>query len=144
MSERSRILVVDDDEQIRELTRIVLADAGFDVLTAGSGRDALRVVRDEAVDLVLLDINMPDIDGWQTLRLLNAQRADEARRALPVVMFSVKSEFRDKIVGMQEGASDYITKPFRADELIARVRKLLAAPLPSRESRDSRESPESR
>ena len=124
MSERARILVVDDDAQIRDLTRIVLADAGFDVATAGSGREALRFVRDEAVDLVLLDINMPDMDGWQTLRLL---KADEARRDLAVVMFSVKSEVRDKIVGLQEGAADYITKPFRADELVARVRKLLDA-----------------
>ncbi len=124
MTGPGRVLVVDDDAQIRDLTRIVLADAGFEVLTAASGREALRSVRDEDVDLVLLDINMPEMDGWQTLRLL---KADDARRDLPVVMFSVKSEFRDKIVGMQEGAADYITKPFRADELIARVRRLLAA-----------------
>lgn len=120
----ARVLVVDDDAQIRDLTRIVLADAGLEVICAGSGREALRCVRDEAVDLVLLDINMPDMDGWQTLRLL---KADASRSDLPVVMFSVKSELRDKIVGLQEGAADYITKPFRADELVARVRKLLAA-----------------
>ena len=137
MSERRRILVVDDDEQIRTVTRMVLADAGFDVATASSGCDALRSIRDEPVDLVLLDINMPGMDGWQTLRLL---KADDTRRALPVVVFSVKAEFRDKILGMQEGAADYITKPFRAEDLVARVRKLLdesrlegpSAPSPAR------------
>jgi DNA-binding response OmpR family regulator len=122
-----RILVVDDDADIRDLTRFVLVDAGFEVLAAPSGREALRIVRDEAVDLVLLDINMPEMDGWQTLRLM---QADDAGRRLPVVMFSVKSEFRDRIVGMQEGAADYVTKPFRADELVERLRRVLDAAHP--------------
>jgi len=104
---------------------MVLADAGFDVGTAPSGREALRVIRESPFDLVLLDINMPDMDGWQTLRLM---KADDAGRDLPVVMFSVKSELRDKTHGMQEGAADYITKPFRAEELVSRVRRILEEP----------------
>jgi len=124
LSEPRRVLVVDDDTEIRDLTRMVLARAGFEVVASASGRDALRAIRDGRYDLVLLDINMPGMDGWETLRLV---RADEALPYVPVVMFSVKSEFRDRIHGIQEGAVDYITKPFEVDELLARVRRVLDA-----------------
>jgi DNA-binding response OmpR family regulator len=117
-----RVLVVDDQEDIREMARLVLAGAGYDVVTVPSGREALRLTRTEPFDLVLLDINMPDLDGWATLRLL---RADEMQDALPVAMFSVKGEIRDKVASLQDGAIDYITKPFGVDELIARVARIL-------------------
>jgi len=120
-----RVLVVDDQDDIREMARVVLAGAGYDVETAGSGREALRTLRGAAFHLVLLDINMPDLDGWATLRLI---RADEAWDALPVAMFSVKGEVRDKVASLQDGAVDYITKPFAVDELIARVGRILDAP----------------
>jgi DNA-binding response OmpR family regulator len=71
---------------------------------------------------VLLDINMPEMDGWETLRLI---KADDATRHLPVVMFSVKGEVRDKVHGLQEGAVDYLTKPFEVDDLLKRVRRVL-------------------
>ena len=111
----ARILVVDDQEDIREMARLVLADAGFEVVTASSGEDALRLARGTAFDLVLLDINMPGLDGWSTLKLL---RADDATEDLPVAMFSVKSEVRDKMTSLQDGAVDFIAKPFPVDELV--------------------------
>ncbi|HEX4823241.1 MAG TPA: response regulator [Candidatus Polarisedimenticolaceae bacterium] len=119
-----RILVVDDQDDIRETARAVLASAGYEVVAAPSGREALRLARSEPFDLMLLDINMPDLDGWATLRLV---RADEALESLRVAMFSVKGEVRDKVASLQDGAVDYITKPFGIDELVARVARILSA-----------------
>jgi len=124
MSDPRRVLVVDDQEDIREMARLVLTGAGYEVVTVASGREALTLVRAASFDLMLLDINMPELDGWATLRLL---RADEAHDALPVAMFSVKSEVRDKVAGLKDGAIDYITKPFGVDELASRVSRILAA-----------------
>jgi DNA-binding response OmpR family regulator len=106
------------------MARLVLTGAGYEVATASSGREALRLARERTFDLVLLDINMPEMDGWATLRLL---RADDAHEDLPVAMFSVKSEVRDKVSGLKDGAIDYITKPFGVDELILRVSRILDA-----------------
>ena len=122
MTSSRRILVVDDDADIQVLTSTVLASAGYDVATASNGREAIAMVRAATYDLVLLDINMPEVTGWETLRLL---RADDVFADLPVVMFSVKGEVRDKVHAMQEGAMDYITKPFVVDDLVSRVRRLL-------------------
>jgi DNA-binding response OmpR family regulator len=119
-----RVLIVDDQADILEMTELVLAGAGYDVSTAASGIEALDHLAVQSCDLVLLDINMPDMDGWETLRLI---RADDGLAHLPVVMFSVKSELRDKVFGMQEGAVDYITKPFEVDQLLYRVRRVLDA-----------------
>ena len=119
-----RVLVVDDQEEIREMTSLILSGAGYEVSTADGGEEALRLARREPFDLVLLDINMPGMGGWETLRLL---RADEDLEGLPVAMFSVKGEVRDKTVGLQYGATDYITKPFAVDDLVARVARLLAS-----------------
>ncbi|MHC4991169.1 MAG: response regulator transcription factor, partial [Planctomycetota bacterium] len=113
--------VVDDQLDIRDLTAEVLAGDGYAVTTAGSGSEALRLLGSERFDLVLLDVNMPEMDGWQTLRLI---RADDLLGGLPVVMFTVKGEFRDKVQGLQEGALDYITKPFVVDALLARIRRI--------------------
>ena len=124
-----RILVVDDDADIQVLTRTVLASAKYDVSTASNGRQAIEAIRASTFDLVLLDVNMPEMTGWETLRLL---RADPVLADLPVVMFSVKGEIRDKVHAMQEGAIDYITKPFVVDELLARVKRLLQPSDPPR------------
>jgi two-component system OmpR family response regulator len=120
----ARVLVVDDQEDIREMARLVLQDAGFDVATAPSGEEALRLARAALFDLVLLDINMPGLDGWATLKLL---RADGATGDLPVAMFSVKSEVRDKVTSLQDGAVDFIAKPFSVDELVRRVSRIVEA-----------------
>ncbi len=123
MHKTRRILVVDDDDAILELTRTILAGAGYEVATASSGAAALAAVRRARFDLALLDINMPGMDGWETLRIL---QADPESTNLPVVMFSIKSEIRDKVHGNQEGAVGYITKPFEMEGLLAGVRRVLA------------------
>jgi len=137
VSEPRRILVVDDDDDIRELARTVLEGAGFAVSTAARGARALDLIVDSPFDLLLLDINMPEMDGWETLRLL---RAEQRPFAPAVAMFSIKGEVRDKLQGLQEGAVDYITKPFEIDEFLSRVERILDArsagpPMPSREVR---------
>ncbi len=128
MSEQNRILVVDDQREILDLTATVLGGEGYAVVTADSGRDALRCLAEGPFDLVLLDINMPGMDGWETLRLL---RADDELVDLVVVMFSIKGDVSDKIQSLQEGASGYITKPFVVDDLIARVRRALEPTAPT-------------
>ena len=121
MGDAQRILVVDDQQDILDLAATVLSGAGYAVSTADSGISALDRVAEEPFDLLLLDINMPGMDGWETLRLI---RADDRLDSLPVVMFSIKGEVRDKVHGMQGGALDYITKPFEVDELLERVRRI--------------------
>ncbi|MDX1387630.1 MAG: response regulator [Acidobacteriota bacterium] len=122
MRKTRRILVVDDDAAILEVTRTILTGAGYEVATASSGADALAAVRQTRFDVALLDINMPGMDGWETLRIL---QSDSESAGLPVVMFSIKSEIRDKVHGIQEGAVGYITKPFEMEGLLAGVRRVL-------------------
>jgi len=122
MSEKKRILVVDDQREILDVTALVLEGAGYDIEIARSGTEALDRVSRESFDLVLLDINMPEMDGWETLRLI---RADERLESLVVVMFSVKGELQDKVHSLQEGASGYITKPFIVDDLVERIQRAL-------------------
>jgi DNA-binding response OmpR family regulator len=118
-----RVLVVDDQREILELTETVLASEGLAVETASSGDEALHKLARGTFDLVLLDINMPAMDGWETLRLI---RTDERHEDLPVVMFSVKGEVADQVQSLQAGATAYITKPFVVDELVGRLRRVLA------------------
>ena len=115
------VMVVDDDADILDMTRLVLEGGGYSVLGAGSGSEALRTLERDRPDLILLDINMPEMDGWQVLRVL---KVDERTSAIPVAMFSIKMEVRDRLHGLQEGAFDYITKPFSTDELLQRVRRI--------------------
>ena len=118
---RRRVLVVDDDREIVEMTRLILESGGYEVVPAHSGEEALRRAGDARPDLILLDINMPGMDGWETLKIL---KVDEATLSIPVAMFSIKLELRDKILGLQKGAFDYITKPFSYDEILDRVRRI--------------------
>lgn len=117
-----RILVVDDQQEILDVTTTVLEGAGHRVTAVRSGGEALKQLGEQTFDMVLLDINMPGMDGWEVLRLI---RVDEELAKLPIAMFSIKGEIHDKIQGMQNGADDYITKPFVVDELLARVRRVL-------------------
>lgn len=123
-----RILIVDDEPDIRDLARTVLEGEGHRVATVGDGLAALEWLERETCDLVLLDINMPQMGGWETLRLI---RADEELAHLPVAMFSVKGEIRDKVQALQEGASDYVEKPFVIDVFVERIARLLATPGPA-------------
>jgi DNA-binding response OmpR family regulator len=116
------VLVVDDDREIVGLTTTILKDGGYDVLTASNGREALAAARQGRPDLILLDINMPGIDGWEALRLL---RLDEATKTIPVAMFSVRFDLKEKMEALKRSADDYIVKPFAYDEILERVARLL-------------------
>ncbi len=115
------VMVVDDDADILDMTRLVLEGGGYRVLPARSGPEALRSLEQDRPDLILLDINMPEMDGWQVLRVL---KVDERTTSIPVAMFSIKMEVRDRLHGLQEGAFDYITKPFSTEDLLQRVRRI--------------------
>ena len=119
----ARILVVDDDPDAAGLAALMLRKAGYVTDSVGSGPEALALVAETAFNLILLDINMPGMDGWEVLRVL---KADDATAGIPVAMFSGRSEVRDKVHGMQEGAVDYITKPFSYDEITGRVAVILS------------------
>ena len=114
-------MVVDDDEEIVEMTRLILESGGYQVIRALSGEEALKSVSSAQPDLILLDINMPGMDGWEILKLL---KVDEETQGIPVAMFSIKFELRDKVHGLKVGAFDYITKPFSYDELLERVDRI--------------------
>jgi CheY-like chemotaxis protein len=124
MTRAALILLVDDDAEIREMTTLLLEGGGFAVEHAASGEEAIYRAQQSVPDLVLLDINMPGVDGWETLRLL---KEDERTRATPVIMFSVNFELREKLYALQQGAVDYVTKPFDTDALVRRVREALSA-----------------
>jgi two-component system, OmpR family, alkaline phosphatase synthesis response regulator PhoP len=122
MTARPCVLVVDDDPAITRVVRGYLEQAGYGVLTAYDGDTALRLLRTERPDLLVLDLMLPDRDGWDITRLI---RADPALAATPIIMLTARVEDTDKIVGLELGADDYITKPFNAREVVARVRALL-------------------
>ena len=117
--ERQRILVVDDDKAIADSTAIYLKNEGYDVLTAKDGAQALVVLENHEVHLVLLDIMMPRMDG------ITATLKIREERNIPIILLSAKSEETDKVLGLTVGADDYITKPFSPLELIARVKSAL-------------------
>ncbi|MBK8541488.1 MAG: response regulator transcription factor [Ardenticatenia bacterium] len=119
---RSRILVVDDEPEIVRAVKAYLEQAGFNVLTAFDGESALHAIRRDAPDLAVLDVMLPDRDGWELTRLV---RADPQLRALPIILLTARIDDTDKIVGLELGADDYITKPFNPREVVARVRALL-------------------
>jgi two-component system alkaline phosphatase synthesis response regulator PhoP len=118
----SRILVVDDDKQIVRLVRSYLEQAGYQVLTAYDGKTALHIIRREQPDLVVLDLLLPDHDGWEITRRV---RSEPSLAGLPIIMLTARVEDTDKIVGLELGADDYITKPFNPREVVARVRAVL-------------------
>ena len=118
----TRILVVDDDKQIVRLVRSYLEQAGYHVLTAGDGETALHAIRHDDPDLVVLDLMLPDLDGWEITRII---RSDPGLAGLPIVMLTARVEDTDKIVGLEIGADDYIAKPFNPREVVARVRAVL-------------------
>lgn len=124
-----KILVVDDELQIVRVVRGYLEKAGYRVLTASNGKDALFVARHEKPDLVVLDLQMPQMDGLEFTRRVRAELPDIA-----IIMLTARVEEMDRILGLELGADDYVTKPFSPRELVARVRAVLrraqAAPAP--------------
>ena len=118
----ARILVVDDDKQIVRLVKSYLEKENFSVLTAFDGEDAMRAIRAERPDLIVLDLMLPKHDGFEITRWL---RSDENLAAIPILMLTARVEDGDKILGLDLGADDYLTKPFNPREVVARVRAIL-------------------
>jgi len=116
----ARLLVVDDEPNIVELLSASLRYAGFDVASALNGREALKAVRDFRPDLLVLDVMMPDLDGFGLLRRL---RSDGSR--LPVLFLTARDGTEDKVTGLTLGGDDYVTKPFSLEEVLARIRAIL-------------------
>ena len=115
------VLVVDDDHETLDVTSAVLRNGGYRVFTASSGKEGIAIARRERPDLILLDINMDDMDGWSTLRLL---RLDEETGSIPVAMFSIRYDLNEKTEALKRSADDYIVKPFSIDDLLDRVARL--------------------
>ena len=119
MRDRFSILLVDDDPSISRLVQLYLEKEGFQVKLADRGDDALTMCRREPPDLMLLDVMLPGMDGWQVLK------AVRKTSSIPIIMLTAKDETFDKVLGLELGADDYITKPFDSKELIARVKAVL-------------------
>jgi len=117
-----RILIVEDDPDIAALLAHSLGKAGFDTRTHHTGADVIGLVRQEAPDLLLLDVMLPGLDGREICRLL---RSDPATAVIPIIMVTARAEEADRIAGLELGADDYVTKPFSPNEVVARVRALL-------------------
>ncbi|QQR60659.1 response regulator transcription factor [Candidatus Uhrbacteria bacterium] len=115
-----RLLVVEDDRQVSQALKDVLTKQSFSVDTTATGEDALRLANDVAYDVILLDYVLPGIDGKQVCKILR-----ERGFHTPILMLTVRCETSDKVCALDEGADDYLTKPFSTDELVARVRALL-------------------
>ncbi len=116
---KNKILIVDDDVNICELLRLYLEKEGYDTVLANDGQEAVKAALKENPDLILLDIMLPSLDGWQVCR--------EIRKTLetPIIMITAKGEVFDKILGLELGADDYVTKPFDTKEVVARVKAVL-------------------
>jgi len=116
----STILVADDEDNIFQLAKLYLGKEGFRVLHAADGKKALHRVADDRPDLLILDIMLPEMDGWDVCRRLRQENND-----IPIIMLTARDDDVDKIVGLELGADDYVTKPFNPRELVARVKALL-------------------
>ena len=117
-----KILIVDDEKLILISTRIVLESVGYGVVTAASGEEAIGKAKEEKPGLILLDIMMPGIDGWETLSRL---KEDAGTRDIPVIIFTAREHSRGRQLAREMGAADYFQKPFEPDELIAIVEEYL-------------------
>ena len=113
------ILVVDDEANIRDLAQLYLEKDGYQVVTAVDGLQALDMIKHESPALMVLDLMLPELDGWEVCRRVRAESS------LPILMLTARDDDIDKIVGLEMGADDYLTKPFNPRELVARVRAIL-------------------
>ena len=117
--ELGKILVVDDDQNICELLRLYIEKEGFEVVIANDGEEALELFEAENPDLILLDIMLPELDGWQVCREIRK------KSQCPIIMLTAKGEVFDKVLGLELGADDYVVKPFEAKEVVARIKAVL-------------------
>lgn len=131
---RARVLVVDDEPDVLLLCRVNLEFEGYEVIEARDGEEALTRVREAAPDVVLLDVMLPKLDGWQVLAAI---KSDEERRAIPVVLLTAKAQEQDQIRGWSAGAAEYITKPF-SPLALSQVLEDVLATAPEEEERRRR------
>lgn len=119
MMKKLQVLMVDDDWKLRNLLRIYLSKEGFDTVEAADGHEALLKIQNQSFDLVILDVMMPNMDGWQVCQSIRKTQS------VPILMLTALGETKEKVQGLELGADDYLTKPFDPDELIARVHALI-------------------
>ncbi|HEY2585419.1 MAG TPA: response regulator transcription factor [Tepidisphaeraceae bacterium] len=129
---KGTILVIDDEKDLIELVRYNLEKEGYDVIAAADGQSGLEVVKRHRPDLVMLDLMMPGLDGLQVCQQL---RSDPRAGRIPVIMLTAKATEADRIVGLELGADDYITKPFSPREVVARVKAVLRRSVPHQDQR---------
>jgi two-component system response regulator VicR len=119
-----RVLCIEDHPEMIDLIRLILGRRGLQVEGATGGREGLRIMRENPPDLVLLDLMMPEVDGWEVYRQI---KADETLRDIPVIAVTAKAQSIDRVLGLQiAGMDDFITKPFKLKELISSVERVLA------------------
>jgi two-component system response regulator VicR len=122
-SKEKRILCIEDEPEMIDLIRLILGRRGFEVTGAAGGRAGLQAVRDQLPDLVLLDLMMPDMDGWEVYQKM---KADDLTRNIPVVVVTAKAQSIDKVLGLHIAkVDDYIAKPFSPQELLSSIEKVL-------------------
>ncbi len=119
-----RLVYIEDEEEMIDLVRLILVRRGFEVLGAGGGRQGLELIRQNLPDLVLLDLMMPDMDGWDVYQQM---KSEEATRDIPVVVVTAKAQSIDKVLGLHIAkVDDYISKPFSPQELVDSIEKVLS------------------
>jgi two-component system, OmpR family, response regulator VicR len=120
----SKVVIIEDDPEMINLVKLILKKEGFDVTGAVGGRDGLDAIEHLSPDLVLLDLMMPDIDGWEVYQTM---KANEQMKHIPVIIITAKAQSIDKVLGLHIAkVDDYITKPFSPNELVSSVRRVLA------------------
>jgi len=123
METKRRLLYIEDEQEMIELVRLILARRGFEVVGANGGREGLEAVRTQTPDLVLLDLMMPGMDGWDVYQQM---KADEATQNIPVIIVTAKAQSIDKVLGLHIAkVDDYISKPFSPQELVESIEKVL-------------------
>ena len=120
MPDKKRILIVDDEKQLVSLVKLHMEMAGYEVLSANDGEKAMLIIKEERPDLIILDLMIPKIDGWEVCKRLRTVGD------IPVIMLTARTDTDDKLKGFECGADDYVTKPFSPRELVARVKRVLA------------------
>jgi two-component system phosphate regulon response regulator PhoB len=125
---KTKILVVEDDPDVQELVQFNLKESGYDVVLAEAGPEALRKAQTQSPELIILDWMLPEMDGLEVCKLL---KRDSATQRIPIIMLTAKAAEIDRVLGLEMGADDYLTKPFSPRELMLRIKKLLARQMPS-------------
>lgn len=129
---REKIVVIDDDDKITSMLRRSLTFEGYDVVTAGDGQEGLRRVLEHEPSVIVLDVMMPKVDGWEVCR-----RIRDSGIHTPVLMLTAKDEISDRVKGLDLGADDYLVKPFALEELLARIRVLLRRKKPEKDEAET-------